>query len=396
MYVLKDYKKIISSRKFLRSFLIIFFLGLIVLLTRNGILKEPTVLSEANKINNVCKSSKLCLNDQFYQLSKQTNLANATKVLFSLQKLNPEASTGCHLIAHRITQAETEKNPKAWKDILKKVSPSICTGGFLHGVLEVHERTDPGFNINDKTVSAICKELLSDTATGERSCYHNMGHLMLIQTHADIDESVNECSKLSDSNASYECLSGAFMENLTSENLVAHGFLKTRVPWNNERAKQVEELCNKYQNTSATKACWKELSYIFTTIHKQDPKELYKECQNAPEKSMSDECYVYGVGNIVNMPRIIKSDLINLCKPVQGDKKVFDYCMRQVVWTLVTSNTENTDRALNLCDVSPSGYKISCVHNIITYLQINKVKGTIIAQACDKISPFAKPKSCKI
>lgn len=357
---------------------------------------DGKIKAEAIKINNECKkltTIKSCYNEKFYKLSKNTDLDYSIEVLNTLQKINPQASTGCHLIAHRITQAETEKNPESWKEILQKVSPATCTGGFLHGVLEVHAQNDPKFTINNSTVDSICKDLLSGTFTGERSCYHNMGHLMLIQTDADLNISIDNCQKLTGSLPSYECLSGAFMENLTAENLVAHGYLKERIPWTEERATEIEALCNTYEGQAA-KACWKELSYIYTSIYKQDPKKLLDACNKAPEKTSRDECYVYGVGNIVNMPRVMNGNIINLCSGVKDDKSVFDYCMRQVVWTLVTSNTNNIDRAIKLCAAAPEKYKAECFYNIVDYLQMNKVDKSIINSTCDKITPSKRPDSC--
>ena len=280
---IKTHNKRISNQKRLKLALKAYFIlvTLITLVTTSLLLKNYFQKQKANnipekiskglldkkslEINNKCKDSidkDHCYGEFFYIFTHKYNLADSVAILQNLQKINPEGTRGCHFMAHKISQAEVEKDPKQWLNIIKKVSPSMCTGGFLHGVLEAHVGDDPSFEINSTSVNYICENVLSYSSFAQRSCAHNFGHLMLIQTNGSIPKAVDQCGKLNKLSFKYECLSGTFMENITMENLVAHAIEPKRLPWTEKRAGEIEILCSQYSDLQA-KACWKELSYIY-------------------------------------------------------------------------------------------------------------------------------------
>lgn len=345
--------------------------------------------SDAKRIDELCKNSTSndqCYAEAFYKLTQKNNSTYAVSALMGLQRIDPQRTTGCHFTAHKISQAETEKNPKNWEEIIKKVSPSMCTGGFLHGVLESHLATDPDFKIDEKSITHICGKILGGPNNwfAERSCSHNLGHLMLIQEEGKIQPAVKQCEKLVNTNYRYECLSGSFMERLTAENLFAHGLIKTRPNWNEKLAASTEELCSEYTGL-ANKACWKELSYVYFAISNSDPLGLHEKCQRAPTKDTQDECYIYGAGNMVTGSNFKSSNLMTLCHQFDLSNPLFKRCIDQTIGALLTSSTENITKTLNMCSKTYEPFKPNCYSRIAYFLTLNKAPQSVINNACLQI-----------
>lgn len=335
-----------------------------------------------------------CYPQYFYELTKKNDIKLSIPVLSHLQKIDPQNSRGCHFIAHRMSQAEVEKNPQKWEKVLTEMSPSLCSGGFLHGVLEVHAGNDPDFEINNETVVNICGKMVGiKSKFGERSCFHSMGHLLLIQKSGEIEEAVSQCNTIAWVNARYECLSGAFMETITQENLLAHGYIKEKDNWDRNKAVATESLCGRYSGLPA-KACWKEISFIYFAIHNSDPVGLYNECQAAPTQEMRNECFIYGAGNVVNTIRFNDDNLVNVCHQMLVDDPLFNSCMYQIIGSMLTTTTDNIDRALGLCGNAYENYKQKCYSLILGVLTRNNEDEKFIKNTCSSFPNYIKNNLC--
>lgn len=119
-----------------------------------------------------------CYADQLYALTKREKMEFAKQVLFELQKIDPLQARGCHLMAHKISYAEMEKDPSKWLILLRQQEPDLCTGGFLHGILEIHMKYDKNFNLTASQFPVICSNVKQ---TGILSCNHILGHLLLVE-----------------------------------------------------------------------------------------------------------------------------------------------------------------------------------------------------------------------
>jgi hypothetical protein len=399
-----------KNQSALSKLLLLFFVSLILGITLTSFaqnhfppsnkINASTPGQEAKKIYNKCFEhieQEPCFANEFYNLTKKEDSAHAVKTLLKLQQIDPIYTRGCHLIAHKISQAQTEKNPSKWKEVLIEVSPAMCTGGFLHGVLETHMATHPDFIIDEKSISHICRDILTDSAGGwfaERSCAHNLGHLMLIQEENNISETVKSCNNIVDHEFQYDCLSGAFMERLTAENLIAHDLTASKPAWNEAFARNTEKVCSGYSGP-AERACWNELSYIYTSVSNYDPQRLYANCQRAPSKETRDECYIYGAGNLVNSGRFKPENLMKLCHQFAEKDPLFERCMLQTIGSLLTSTTDNLEKTLNICVRTYAGYKNQCYAQILTILARNKAPQRLTQEACSQMPDKTRAQLCK-
>ncbi|HSW47845.1 MAG TPA: hypothetical protein VLG67_02080 [Candidatus Saccharimonadales bacterium] len=360
-----QFKKVATIKKWhylIFSFIILEIICLLYLVTY---FNNPVKL--AHTANSECKKSadkNLCYSKYFYTLTKKNDLGLARKTLIALQDIDP---VDCHFIGHRIAQAETEKNPENWKNVIKKDSPSMCSGGFIHGALEVHLLHDPSFVINDHSIEFICKELIGNNPFNQLSCSHGMGHLLLVQFTGDINKASNVCENISDLQNRYECLSGVFMENDLGEGLFAHGIIKQPVKKTQETASNIEILCKKYSNIQSD-ACWKEISHLYNYIHKDDPKLLYKECQNAPTRKAINECFIHGALSITGNLGINQQNLFEICNQFEEKNPLFDNCMKNVIPTMLSYTFEKKLKVFDLCNSTYPSYRQKCYKQVLTSL----------------------------
>ncbi len=359
---------------------------------------KPSISQEAQKIDDECMHSDdkdHCYGNAIYQVTKKSDSKHAVKVLTDLQRINPQNTSGCHFMAHKISLAEVEKNPDQWKEIISQVSPSNCTGGYLHGVLEAHMATDPNFHIDEQTFIDICDYVFSTHKTwfAWRGCVHNLGHLVLVETEGNIQDAVTVCDKISDSETKYECLSGTFMERVTAENLTAHGLVRRPESWDEPLAKSTEELCDMYEGMHA-RACWKVISYVYFATANHDPIGLYDKCKRAPTEEMQDECFIYGAGNMVVTTRFKQDNLRSVCHQFPVEHPLFKRCMNQILGSLLTSTTDNLNKTQSLCSKTYEIYKRTCYKNIVNILNQNKTSANIIQVACSAVPDNLMPDNC--
>lgn len=320
--------------------------------------------SEAQKIVAACQKltyREECYAEQFGKLTQKTSASFAKETLPQVQQLDPKNTLGCHLIAHGIAIAQVQKEPSRWKEFLENQDYYSCTGGYLHGILEAHSRIDPSFQLTPEKFSEICSDL-KDKDIGERSCNHNLGHILLAEKSAEIQKAVDVCIQVPNYNASFECLSGTFMENLTRLNLITHG-LAQRLPWNAENTALVEKLCQHYRGIVAT-ACWKEISYMYAALYNTEPKDVFAACKRAPEKIMQDQCYIYGAGNMVVFSTFNPEKLNEVCLVYDQKDPLYRMCMMQIVGSQLASSPELMPRVIELCSNALASIKTDCFSTI--------------------------------
>lgn len=359
---------------------------------------ESTALLEAKKINDLCKDSTdkdHCFGNSFYQLTKKTDLKNAVNILSNLQKIDPQNSNGCHFIAHKVSLAEVEKDPAKWGQIAGQVSATDCTGGFLHGVIEAHMATDPDFTINEESFKKICDDVYRQHRTwfAWRGCVHNMGHLMLVENEGNIGNAIKACDKIEHPEIQYECLSGAFMERITGENLKAHGMIDHIRSWDEKLSKDTEVLCGKYTGLQA-RACWRVISYVYFATSNHDPKGLYEKCQRAPVKEMADECFIYGAGNLVVTTRFDRNNILKVCHQFELENPLFEPCMNQIIGSLLTSTKANLKITTDMCSKTYTEFKSACYSDIVNTLRAQVASAEIIKKTCEIIQKEFRPRSC--
>ncbi|MDF2460916.1 MAG: hypothetical protein K0S68_319 [Candidatus Saccharibacteria bacterium] len=274
-------------------------------------LRQGNTASAAQAIVGQCRDQKLqdeCYAEQFGAITKRSGLKASLATLDEFQKL-PGAQRGCHFIAHHIAAAAVTASGD-WRRTISELPLEDCSGGFLMGLMEERQRLEPGLKYTPASIQETCSAMPEDQQA--KTCFHTMGHLVLVQTRGVVDDSLVICRELPEPASRYECLSGTFMENLYRRNLQAHKVGK-ELQWTPERAQALTALCQA-QTGEAAKACWRELSHVFVVHEKSRPEAVFAKCQTALTDETRAACYLHAVG-VMTLMQSNSQDADKLCEP---------------------------------------------------------------------------------
>lgn len=302
------------------------------------------------KIVNTCKEDvnwRRCYGKEIASYTAKRPITYGIEVMHQVQKIDKK-TLDCHLIAHGISNNQVQQNPAKWQELLGQVTAYECIGGFIHGILETHAGLDPNFEINEKTIPEIC-EITKDK--GKPYCSHIFGHLLAVETNGNIIEASNICQKLSDEfELEFSCHTGAFMENITRDNLVAHQ-LATHRPYEWKSALDQEVICKLASERAAEKACWQEITHYYHILSGKNPTNLWELCGRAPADDDRDACFIHGVTFIAGDETLKeKQTMESLCNPFSLKQKArHNRCITTIIKVLIDSSSGFSDKIINLC-----------------------------------------------
>lgn len=164
-----------------------------------------------------------CYEDSIVETMEMNNLT--MDQTFSLTKKVQSLDPGyfyCHVLSHRIAQAEVKKHPSSWTEVLKKCPSDMCSGGCIHGVFQ--ERFNDTVLTTEQTQSIIptlqemcqARQGWQATELEKQGCNHAIGHATIYITGADMQKSVNICHEVAKQPEGdrylQTCIEGLFMQ----------------------------------------------------------------------------------------------------------------------------------------------------------------------------------------
>ncbi len=349
----------------------VIFLGILLwghFHTQKPVLPDPYQIA-AQTIQTACAKESIkehCYAKQFGELTKRHDMEFAKQTLLTLQKTDNQAR-GCHFISHAIAYAETLKDVSRWKELLAQQNPGMCSGGFLHGIIEIYTGAHPNITVDAPFISEVCSVVKQ--RGGEFDCSHIMGHLLLVENDVDIAKSVTTCSQISKDFSQFECYSGVFMEYLTRENLVAHR-VASYVPWNENFIAEMEQICSIYSGV-ASQGCWREISHVYAFVYKNDPDQVLTACHRAPDEETARFCYRHAVG-IMTVSSGFNQDKFDRVCSVFTDETLFNECVSQLVSSMMVSSHEFFEPLRSYCDRIPEQSRFNCYERLFSYIQNQK------------------------
>ena len=388
-------KKVLFFGLFLLNIGIIIELGFLF----HSFRLSPTDAASVNKqvdetarlLESKCENEgQVCYSLAFRDITKSHSLPFVLKTLEQLQTLDP-TTRGCHLIAHSISAAETEKNPSDWLALLRSMDVNQCSGGLLHGVIETHSGVDKSFVLNGKLINETCDYVAKNKGGGVLNCAHIMGHIALAQRAGNISQAVDLCGEV-ESKLQYECYSGIFMENETRDNLIAHNIAE-KIPWNEKTTQAQEVICKSYSGDQA-KACWREVAHLYVFISRNDPTEVSKLCQNASVADGVRDCYFHALGIMGSLSTWDPSKNKVLCEPYKDDLETYKQCAQRFIGSLMASSLHFAPQAVQFCITIDTSSTQSCLEYLSKIFQRDTYKNNR-AELC-KLLPPQYAKTCDI
>jgi|SRR3989344_2667370 len=335
-------------------------------------LSDEVIVEYGQNIVGYCKNDlqwRDCYSKKIAELNHQIIFRDTVKVLEKV-KQSDKKTLDCHLIAHRIATSEVEKSPKDWIKIFDYVDQSTCINGFIHGVLEGRSRYETGFLLDENSIPSICGQIEKKTSLrinnvreqADEACSHAMGHILLVQENGNIDSAIKICSKVPN-DIRRDCHNGLFMENITKENLVAHGIAK-KTPYTKSLMLEIEKKCQQYKG-DAGRSCWREMAHLYTAYTNNSPQQVHQLCYQMENKDYARECYLLAVNIMTLSQEYSDQQLADTCKDYwKNETKDAEACTRRAIRSLLGSSINFIDRAITFCEAHPAELKKYCFVNI--------------------------------
>ena len=228
---------------------------------------------------------QFCYSDLFKPITLTKGPQFALQILTDLQVLDPDMGVDCHYIAHAIGKEILERDPDHWNEYLFTLPP-VCRLGVAHGLLEAY------FNekgLTRETFRSICDK--AETVDGY--CYHMVGHVLLAENGGNINKTLDMCDWLDNAARRHVCYASTFMENETSQMLIAHGLAdQSNLDWKT-RLPQLKKMCRGYTGDRAV-GCWMETGLVAISAEDSNISAIFASCNdNPPSVWAAHECIKY-------------------------------------------------------------------------------------------------------
>jgi hypothetical protein len=310
------------------------------------------IMSFCNNPQNAPRGKENCYSSEFRKLAEKSGPEISFSVLHYLQQLDRDA-VGCHLIAHSIGKGSFKKDGDNWRGLIQKMETS-CNYGAIHGVLESYVGSLPDKSLKKDVIPSICGENpLAD-------CNHIIGHLLLVQTDANVKKALDLCEVLSDPRQNSFCISGVFMEYQTALNLVDHELVpETWLNWA-PRLGELEKLCRSFDGKYAS-GCWEELPHIALVKFQNDPKKMFDLCSTAQVPDGAKRCKRHSLGIIGASMNFDLSKMKSVCSIPQKDDSSFEEeCYPAIVSSSLSTIPDAVPQAVTFCSSLDDKFQPSC------------------------------------
>lgn len=363
-------KKLIRTKRFL------LFITISLLIMSGGVFYKEAIIpkTRASNITASCRGTKAwqrCYADHLSILNNSTNFLSSLTTLKKIQQID-QKTLDCHFIAHKLAISEVQKDSDRWLNIFSYIDQSDCVNGFIHGALEGKQGTDPNFIISEITIPQICDSVTqhilkkrrksnSLLQTPEKTCAHSMGHILLVNSWANIDQAIDICQKLPQK-LQFQCVNGVFMESFVRDNLQLHE-VQSKLEIKTENADLIVRQCNKYQGLPQT-ACWTESAHFFAELAKNSLTELKAYCSLAPNEFLKNNCYFHGVELIIENRWVAEETLKKICQDYIGNDDHIKLCVNKTLTFLLLSYAALHKQAELFCQNLPKNHIPYCFAKI--------------------------------
>jgi hypothetical protein len=336
------------------------------------------IADHCSDIKNLKAGKEVCYTEKFEDFASQRGSKDSFKVFRELQKLDVSTER-CHLIAHGIGVGTFRNNGKNWQKEVQTIDVS-CNYGALHGVIQSYVSTLPGGKITKEVIPTLC----GDKPRGD--CNHIVGHLLLVEAKADINQALDYCSVFSNEAQLHYCYAGVFMENQTVDNLIEHGYATQEWKVLSARIDGIEQMCRSFTGTKAN-ACWEEIAYSAFEKYREAEK-IFEFCDRSPIDQGALLCKRYSLILITVDRNFDIESIKSICKIPQTRETDFENsCYANLGSSVLVTIPEKADRVVSFCSNLEPDFVQTCLSMIGAVL---KERGTVSSSRIKEICQEAK------
>lgn len=282
----------------------------------------------------------------------------AFQVLKELQRMDNKARI-CHLIAHGIGEGTYKREPSNWQENIRTVSRN-CGYGAMHGIMENYVATLPGGTFTAERVRTLCgEEPFSE-------CTHILGHLVLVETGINVDESLELCRVFKGLPRQVEnCYNGVFMEYQSSQNLIEHGLVdESWLDWPS-RIDDIEAMCRSYGEGLEAVACWTMIAHAAGMTYNNNAQEVFAFCDTAPVEEGRRGCKRHAIGIFTAAAAYDLEKMKAVClTPQPSDPEFVSDCYIRLAMTSLSTFPSKKDEVRAYCLDIPSIYREECLKQV--------------------------------
>lgn len=301
---------------------------------------------------------KVCYSKELEKINKKTNFAD-TLTIMELIKKGDSKTNFCHIMAHNVVASEVEKKPAKWLSVLKYLNdPYSCNTGFIHGLVEAEKKYNPNVKFDETGIKNLCQAVFDETRTSfYYPCAHAAGHVLLVESSAQIDPAADICNKLP-RHMQDPCLEGVFMEYINKPNLIFHGLATGPLKKDEIAEAGMIKLCNKYIEKTAV-GCWKALALVINETKKADILKIKEVCNKSNSLEASRECYFRSFDYALNEDHFNPQQINDLCQEYENSSQEFK-CYENAIISLLYKKEKNVKLVQALCKSASNTFQSQC------------------------------------
>ena len=388
--------------------LLIFILtGAVILISQQSIFKNPNLqtlsksqlIKYAQEVLAKCSNTKYkpgCYDEEVPKLMDFISMEDAFKVTQLIQDEDKNYPY-CHVLGHKLSAREIQKDPSKWKDVVSRCPSGLCSNGCIHGGFQERFRAE-NFTMEEiqnlkPDLVDLCEERGNFHPTGleQASCYHALGHLTMYLTSADIKRATNLCQEVSlkkdGRDFSHLCFDGAFMQ--IYQPLEPEDF--ALIQGKEVKKDTVESFCSSFQgqkkgsclseswplfgaevqkpqglvefcskeDSAEQDRCFEGMLYVLTAQFNFDSQKILQFCLGLPQQRQA-RCFADSASRMIETDYRNVKNAVELCSNSQSDVNS-NTCFAELLKYSTYNFHAGSDEFLKLCHGLPDEWKIKCL-----------------------------------
>jgi hypothetical protein len=303
----------------------------------------------------------VCYDEELPKLMSKLSMEDTFKITSGIQQKDPSYAY-CHVLGHKLSSAETKKDPSKWKDVIARCPSGTCSNGCVHGAFQERFRTesfsDSQLAEAEKELKGICepREGFNPTDLEKGSCYHALGHLYMYITGGDINKAIGLCDKDKYTRDFQSvCYDGAFMQIYQPLEAEDYALIKGR-----EVSKDgVRKFCGAFEGVTAASCYSESWPLFFEEI--VTPEGVKSFCAMSP-KGFETSCYTDIFYILPIQFRFDTDFMADFCKKVPGQSAL---CFSSMATRILEIDKSNSKKAVDFCSKAEGDSRELCYNELV-------------------------------
>jgi hypothetical protein len=355
-----------------------------------------TFTAYARQILRACADAKYkptCYDEEIPKLMEKFTMEDTFKITSFVQNMD-ESYGYCHVLGHKLSAAETSKDPSKWTEVISRCPSGVCSNGCIHGAFQERFRKE---SLTKEEIaefkpqfSEVCEARNGYNPTGleKGSCYHALGHLLMYITSADIPASLSLCRELAkknDHDFTQVCYDGVFMQ--IYQPLEPDDF--TLIEGKEVSKEEAPAFCARFSGKEKS-SCWSESWPLFFD-EILSPGGALKHCSVLSDDK--DRCFDSLMFVVPTQMRFNIDDIIAYCKalPEAESKR----CFSQTAARFIETDYKNSLKSARLCEAAaPVDKEGDCWKDLVKFSTFNFHKGSAEWKRFCEVMPSPWKETC--